>query len=120
MGDRIKRWSEASAMTAYFFTEDYPIDEKAWKKRLLKAGDLDRLAALRDGFAGLETFAPEALEQALQGLAGELEVGAGQLIHPVRVATSGTGVGPCLYEMLQVLGGDRVLARIDRAVERFR
>jgi glutamyl-tRNA synthetase len=119
MGDRIKRWSDASEMTGYFFSEDFPFDEKAVSKRLLKEGALERLGALRNRFAALASFDHDALEQALQAQAEELGVSAGQLIHPVRVATSGTGFGPSLYEMLEVLGRDRVLARIDRAIARF-
>jgi len=119
MGDRIKRWSDASTQTVYFFTDDFPMDEKAVKKRLLKEGALDRLAKLRDRFAMVESFCHASLEEALQRLASEMQMGAGLFIHPVRVATSGSGVGPSLYEMLEVLGRDRVLQRIDQAIERF-
>ena len=119
LGDRIKRWADAPAMAGYFLREDFPYDEKAVRKRLLKEGALAGLAALRDRFAGLASFDRVSLERALQAAAGELGVEAGQLIHPARVAVSGTGVGPGLYEMLEVLGRDRVLARIDRAIERF-
>ena len=119
MGDRIKRWSDASIQTVYFFTDDFPMDEKAVKKRLLKEGTLDRLAKLRDRFATVDPFCRGSLEEALQRLASEMQIGAGLLVHPVRVATSGSSVGPSLYEMLEVLGRDRVLRRIDQAIERY-
>jgi glutamyl-tRNA synthetase len=42
-------------------------------------------------------------------------VKTGELVHPCRVAASGRSVGPGLYEMLEVLGKDRTLARLERA-----
>ena len=45
--------------------------------------------------------------------------GMGDLVHPLRVAVSGTGVGPGLFEMLEVMGRDRVLSRIRKTLERF-
>jgi len=46
-------------------------------------------------------------------------VKTGELIHPCRVAVSGKSAGPSLYHMLEVLGRDRVLARLRRAAEKF-
>ncbi len=43
----------------------------------------------------------------------------GALIHPSRLAVSGRPVGTSLYHLLEVLGKDRVLARIDRAEKQF-
>ena len=40
----------------------------------------------------------------------------GDLVHPLRVAVSGTGVGPGLFDMLAVMGKDRVLRRIARTL----
>ena len=57
-------------------------------------------------------------EVTLKALAAELGVKTGELIHPCRVAVSGKSAGPSLYHMLEVLGRDRVLARLRRAVDR--
>ena len=51
----------------------------------------------------------------LKETAAALGVKAGDLVHPARVAVSGKSVGPGLYEMLEFLGKDRVLARFARA-----
>ncbi len=119
MEDRIKLFSDSAAQTAYFFTEEFPYDDKAVRKRLMKEGTREGLAALRERWAVLPAFDPPALEEALKTLAAERGVSPGDFIHPARVAVSGSGVGPGLFAMLAVLGRDRVLARIDRALSRF-
>lgn len=119
MEDRIKLFSDTAAQTVYFFTEDFPFDDKAVRKRLLREGAREGLAALRDRWAATEPFDGPSLEAALKDVAA----GRGQphpdLIHASRVAVSGSPAGPGLFAMLEVLGRDRVLTRITRALERF-
>jgi glutamyl-tRNA synthetase len=119
LGDRLHFFADVADQSIYFLTEDYPYEEKAVKKRLLKEGALDKLAQMRERFAAVEPWSGEGAEQALRQLAEEQEVGAGQLIHPVRVAVSGSSMGPSLFDMLELLGKEKVLARIDRTIERF-
>jgi glutamyl-tRNA synthetase len=119
MEDRIKLFTDTAAQTLYFFTEEFPFDDKAVRKRLLREGAREGLAALRERWAATEPFDGPALEAALKDVAA----GRGQphpdLIHATRVAVSGSPAGPGLFAMLEVLGRDRVLARIARALERF-
>jgi len=56
-----------------------------------------------------------ALEALFRALAEEKGVGAGKLIHPVRLAVSGVSFGPGLFEMLEALGRDTVVRRLRRA-----
>jgi glutamyl/glutaminyl-tRNA synthetase len=51
-------------------------------------------------------------------VAGELGVKVGVLVHPARLACTGRAVGPSLYHLIEVLGRERVLARLDRALAR--
>ena len=120
MQERTKKYSDLPAMTAYFFAEEFPFDEKAVHKRLSKPEDLQGLAALRENLAAVEPFDKATAEAALNELAVAKGIPAGHLIHPVRVAVSGLQAGPGLFEMLDVLGKTRVLARIDAALARFR
>ncbi|MBU0678973.1 MAG: glutamate--tRNA ligase [Verrucomicrobia bacterium] len=119
LGDRIKFFSDIADESAFFFTEDYEYEEKAARKRLRKEGALEGMRLLRDRFAELEEFTASGLEEVLRGLAEENEWNPGVLIHPVRVAVSGKAGGPGLFEMLQVIGKERVLSRMDKAVVRF-
>jgi glutamyl-tRNA synthetase len=100
--------------TAYFFTEDFPFDPAAVAKSCSDPATSERLAKLAKRYAALPAWDAAVLETALKGLATELGVKAGQLIHPCRVAVSGQSVGPSLYHMLEVMGRDRVLSRVRR------
>jgi glutamyl-tRNA synthetase len=103
--------------TAYFFTEDFPFDPVAVAKSPVDPAQLQKLT---DRYASVPTWDAASLETTLKGLAGELGIKTGQLIHPCRLAVSGQSVGPSLYHMLEVMGRDRVLTRLRRAAERFR
>jgi glutamyl-tRNA synthetase len=101
-----------------FLFEDPEIDERAWRK-VMKDGALpllsEALAALRDA----ESFEPDDLEAALGPILAEHDVKPGKLYQPIRVAITGTSVSPGIFESLSVLGRDRSLERIERAVERL-
>jgi len=58
-----------------------------------------------------------ALEEAIRGLAADLEVGAGKVIHPLRLAVTGRGSSPGIFEVLVLLGRGRTLERLARARE---
>jgi nondiscriminating glutamyl-tRNA synthetase len=75
-----------------------------------------RLARLRERIAHVEPWSAPSLETALRALAGELGVTAGALIHPLRVALTGTAVGPGVFDVTALLGRERVLARLGAAL----
>ncbi len=86
---------------------------KHWKRRAEVEEHLD---ALRRKLGGCE-WQTEPLERALRGLAAELGVGAGHLIHPLRVALTGQAVSPGIFDVLYYVGRDLSLERIERALE---
>ncbi len=116
---KVTHLTEIPERVAFFATEDFPYDPAAVEKTLRPPGALDRLAQLADCYAALETFDATTLEAALKQLATSLGVKPAVFIHPARVAVSGRSVGPSLYHMLEVLGKDRVLARIARTRAMF-
>jgi glutamyl-tRNA synthetase len=114
--DKLKLLKELPEKTSYFFAEDYPVDPEAAEK-WRNAGE--RMAKLAEKLSAA-AWDSESLETALKQLAAELGVKPAELIHPCRVAVSGTSAGPSLYHMLEVLGRDRVLSRLRRFSERSR
>lgn len=118
LGERLHFFSDIADHAAYFFTDDYPFDPQAVNKRLRKEGVREALQELLQRFSALEPFDATTTEQALRALASERGEGAGALVHPVRVAVSGMAEGPSLFHMLDVLGKERVLARMHRALEK--
>ncbi len=111
---RVKRVCEIAEAGRYFYEDDYPHDDKAVRKRLLKEGVAELLLAVADTFEGVP-FDVEALEAALRECAERTETAFSTLVHPVRVAVSGRGEGPGLFELLALLGRERALARLRRA-----
>lgn len=98
-----------------YLAQEIVYDPEAVKKHWLKrpeeaAGHLDALhQRLGQGF---EDWSEEGLEEELRALAAEREVGAGRLIHPLRVALVGEAVSPGIFEVLVAMGPGRSLARI--------
>jgi len=106
-------------MSHYFFHEPEAYDPKTVKKRW-KADSEKLLLEFLDNISKLDDFEKHSIEEALQQVVAKHEVGAGRLIHPVRLAVSGVGFGPGLYDMLHVLGKDKVMKRIHKAIDILR
>ena len=99
--------------------ERQPTDEKAWEK-VMREGAGERLAAVRDELAALETFDQETVEAALRGLVDRLGVKAKDVFQPLRVAIAGSTISPGIFESVVALGREETLARTDSALERLR
>jgi len=97
-----------------FFGEPGEYEPEAVAKRLGGPGLEGHLAALRDVLAVLPSFDEPTLETSLRQVAETRGIKAGVLIHAVRIAMTGRMVSPGLFEMLVLLGRERVLARLDR------
>ena len=112
---RTKFWSDIPGNCAYFFTDDYPFDEKAVEKRLKKDGVKALLLDLADRFAALEPFTAAAGEAMVKELSqGQ---GMGPWVHPIRVAVTGRGEGIGLFETCALLGREKTVARLRRAAD---
>ncbi|MFL5604831.1 MAG: glutamate--tRNA ligase [Gemmatimonadaceae bacterium] len=98
---------------------DADAEAKQWKDRPATA---ELLAAVREALAALPSWDAAAMEAALRALAEGLGFGekAGKIFQPLRVALTGLGVSPGIFDVLVMLGRDRSLARLDRAVARLR
>jgi glutamyl-tRNA synthetase len=96
-----------------FFTDDYPVDPKAVEKRLKKTGVKETLLDLVTRFEAVADWTAPALENVVKALSQGN--GMGPWVHPIRVAVSGRGEGIGLFEMLQLLGKEKTLARLRKA-----
>lgn len=115
--ERMKRVTDFPELSAYFFNDPKEYEEKAAKKHWLKEGVTERMEAIVSLYEGLDAWTEEALESSLRQLAESLEVGAGKLIHPIRLAVTGRGSSPGLFELLTVLGQETVLRRLRAGME---
>jgi glutamyl-tRNA synthetase len=111
---RIKTLSEFPPMTDLFFTDDFPLDEEG-KKHLEKPEGREYLTVLADRMSCLPEFTHPAIEDVFRKFAEERGVKVGPITHPARMAISGKTKGAGLFEMMEVLGRDRTVARMRRA-----
>jgi glutamyl-tRNA synthetase len=112
---RAKRLDEFASQSRFFFTETIEYDNGAVTKHLRVTGMDEHLAALDVAFAGLDNFDVASTEAALRAVADARGVKAASLIHAVRVAVTGKAVSPGLFEVLSLLGRQRVRARLATA-----
>jgi glutamyl/glutaminyl-tRNA synthetase len=92
------------------------MNETAARKHLFKTELKAPLSALRTAFADGVSFDKDLLESALRTVAEKAEVKPAALIHATRVAVTGQAVSPGLFEVLELLGRDEVLRRLDTAL----
>jgi glutamyl-tRNA synthetase len=98
-----------------YWTDDFPVDEKARAKNLSDPRLVELLPALAERFEALDAFTLETTERALRDLAEEAGVKAGLLINAARTALTGSAVGPGIFEIIVTLGRERTVARLRRA-----
>jgi glutamyl-tRNA synthetase len=105
----------------YFFQADEAViyDEKAFDKYVRKPPSPDLLEKARGVLADLTTFDPATLQSRLVEFAEGAGLKAGPFSQTLRVAVTGRDVGVSAYDTLAILGKERCLARIDRALGRL-
>ncbi|MDX1495972.1 MAG: glutamate--tRNA ligase [Salinisphaeraceae bacterium] len=102
--------------TSRFYFEDFEAyDEKAARKNL-KADALQPLQGLRDAFGTLPDWSAEAIHGVVEQVSEALELKMGKVAQPLRVAVSGGAVSPPIDQTLVLLGREKTLARIERAL----
>lgn len=100
----------------YLFRDPEAYDPAGLKKRW--KDDSARLVALyADRLEADADFTEASTEAAMRGLAEDEEVGFGRIIHPVRLAATGTPVGAGMFETLVVIGRDATIRRLRAAAE---
>jgi glutamyl-tRNA synthetase len=113
--EKVKLMNDLPAFADFYFLDQVTIPAESIEKDFT-AANRPNLMRLRETYAALNPFDCASLEISLKALAKELGIKAGALIHPLRVACTGKTVGPSLYHLMEVLGRDKVLARLDKAM----
>ena len=103
----------------YFYEAPEEYDETVVNKRW-KEDSAEQLIALRDNISKLINPSKEDYEKALNETAEKLEIGKGKLIHPLRLALSGVGIGPGVYDLVYIIGKEESIKRIDTALDKLK
>ncbi|MCU7832614.1 MAG: glutamate--tRNA ligase [gamma proteobacterium symbiont of Lucinoma myriamae] len=119
LSERSKTLVEMAQSSRYFFEnfENFDeFDEKAAKKNL-KAGALEALQRMLERFSAVSDWKGEALHQIVLDVAEELELKLGKVAQPLRVAVTGAGMSPSIDVTLELIGRERCLNRMNKAIE---
>jgi len=110
--DRLKVITEIVPLSEYFFRDDYRLDPEAKEKYLDKPEVKEIISKLGEKLSKTTPFTRENIEKAFKGLAEELTVKLGEIIHPARALLTGRTESPGIYDVVEVLGKDRTLNRL--------
>ncbi len=103
----------------YFYTAPRTYDQDVLKKRWTSDANA-RLTKLAAEFEKLNQPTKDDYEQALHRAADGMGIKHSELIHPLRLAVSGMGVGPGLFDILSILGKEETVRRIHTACEQLK
>ena len=118
LAPRSRSLSEMAALAAPYVgpvtSYDAKAARKSWHRDPVRASEI--LTRVAEALAAA-AWEEEALEESLRGLAGDLGVGAGKVFQPLRLALTGLPASPGIFDVLLILGRERSLGRIGRAVD---
>jgi glutamyl-tRNA synthetase len=112
---RSKTLVEMAQSARFYFEEDLHYDEKAGRK-FLKPEIVPLMGETRARIENMSEFTEKSLEGLFLSILEEKKIKLGDIAQPLRVALTGTSVSPGLFEVMEVLGKEKVLRRIDQAL----
>lgn len=115
LGDRLKVFSDIVKLGKFFFTDQIEFDPDAFKKRLNKPDVPRILADVTEILEKVEPFDTPTLDKAIHDYVAASGLGMGLVVNAVRVATTGQGIGPGVFEALEIIGREACLGRISVA-----
>ena len=120
VADRLRVFSDILDYKEFFVDDDLmTFDEKPFQQRLRDAPEaVGLLKAVREQLATVAPFDASTLDKLVHHFVETNGIKIGQIVHALRVAVTGKSVGVGLFDALAILGRDRSLRRIDRALNR--
>ena len=117
--ERAKTLTELVDAAHYYLSDDIVLDRKAAGKFLTQE-ILAPIQTLNEKLAALSDFSEPAIDEAFSATLSEHQLPMGKLAQPVRVALTGGTVSPGIHEVIAVLGKDRTIRRLEKALQFIR
>jgi glutamyl-tRNA synthetase len=114
--ERAKTLLELAHSLRFYIVEDTGYDEKA-KAKFLNQKSLPYLVDVLAAFKKLDSFIAQDMEKVFSALVERHNIKLGNLAQPVRVAVTGKAESPGIFEVLEILGKEKVLKRLEKAIE---
>jgi glutamyl-tRNA synthetase len=116
--ERITTLEDAVEIAGFFFEEEvHPDPEQLIGKKMDPASSAEAARRSYQVLADLPEITPESAEHPMRALADELDLKAGQLFGILRIAVTGQRVSPPLFESMAIVGKEKVLERIEQAIQ---
>ncbi len=115
--DRLKVIPDIVPLSEYFFKDITEYDKKATEKYFKEPKAAEALEKLKNKLAELEKLDHTSIEGAFKGLAEEMNVKLGTIIHPTRLALTGRKESPGIYDVVEILGKEKVAQRLGTALK---
>ncbi|MEK7271847.1 MAG: glutamate--tRNA ligase, partial [Nitrospirota bacterium] len=114
--ERSKTLIELANSLRYYIAEEIEYDEKA-KAKFLNEKSRDLLIELKDSLASIPDFSAQELEKIFKEIIEKHNIKLGSLAQPVRVAMTGGTESPGIFEVLEIVGKEKTLRRLEKAVK---
>ena len=114
--ERAKTLVELAKLLRYYIVEYVEYDEKA-KHKFLNEKSRDLLVELKEALSGLPDFSHASTEAVFRLIIERHGLKLGALAQPVRVAMTGGTESPGIFEVLEIIGREKTLERIEKAIE---
>jgi glutamyl-tRNA synthetase len=120
VADRLRVFSDILDYKEFFVDDEaMPFDEKPFQQRLRDAPEaVGLLKSVREQLTTVTPFDSATLDKLVHDFVEASGIKIGQIVHALRVAVTGKSVGVGLFDALAILGRERSLRRIDRALEK--
>ncbi len=115
--DRVKTLNDFPEVGRYFFEAPVEFEEKGLKQYFQDDAIFDWLKELKKLFAEMPDFSSAKIEKTLRTYASSLRIPAARLIHPMRLIVTGRTISPSLFDMLEVVGQEEVIKRMEYFLE---
>ena len=112
---RSKTLKDMAEQALFYYTDEITYEEKA-ERKVFKPAALEPLKLLADKLEALEDYTEENLENAFKAVMDETGLGLGKIAQPVRVALTGKTASPGIFEITAILGKERVIDRLQKAI----
>ncbi len=99
--------------SAFFYIAPRPLQMNEKAAKLLAEDGRQKIASLREVLADLDLWGQETTENAVKQLAETQDIKLGKLAQPLRAALSGSNVSPGIFDVMDVLGREETLGRLD-------
>lgn len=113
--ERSKTLTELANSLRYYIADDVEYNEKA-KAKFLNEGSRDLLIELKDKLMVVRDFSAEEIEKVFRAIIEKHNVKLGNLAQPVRVAITGSTESPGIFEVLEIMGKEKTLKRLEKAI----